>query len=400
MIRSQLLSDLDRTAQWLHGHDLAGAEHVVSSFPTPHITIDDRRVISFSTNNYLGLNHDPAVKAAALDALSTHTYCTSESRRLGGNLDLLEELEAALASYKQMPASMVTVTGLLANIAAIHGVIDTSMLASRWYGAPERTNAPVILYDELAHHSIRMGARLAKTERHKFRHNDAGHLADLLADFTGRAALVVTEGVFSMDGDLADLPAVLEACEHAEAALLVDDAHGTGVYGCNGAGTVDHFGLTGRVHLQVATLSKALGGLGGAVLADKSTISMLKSFAAGYRFTSSLPAEVAAGLITSLKVMGDRQELRDRLWANTSRLRTGLTALGFHPAGNGPIIPLLVGSSAEATHIEHELLARGYWCAAVLPPLVAPDQCRIRLTATAMHTPEHIDGLLCAIGDL
>jgi 8-amino-7-oxononanoate synthase len=400
MNRPRLLADLDRTAHWLASQGLAEPEHRVSTLPTPELVVDGRPVISFSTNNYLGLNRHPEVMAAANAALTRYSYATSESRRLGGNLGILEELEAALAEHKQMPAALVTATGLLANIAAVHGVVDAVHLAHRWYGAPRRSAEAIVVYDELAHRSIRMGARLAGATRLAFRHNDVGHLAGIRASHRTKAALVVTEGVFSMDGDLADLPGLAAACEAAGATLMVDDAHGTGLYGPTGSGTVEHFGLVGRVPLQVATMSKALGGLGGVVVCDAATASMLRAFASGYRFTSSLPAEVAAGLLASLRIMEAQPQLRAKVWENTYRLRAGLDILGLPAAGHGPIVPLIAGSSATATQLETRLLARGYWCAAAAPPLVAPDACRLRLTVTAMHTEEHIDGLLNALEGL
>jgi 8-amino-7-oxononanoate synthase len=400
MIVPNLLDDLHRSHSWLDECGLVPREHQVGSLPTPTLTIDGRAVISFCTNNYLGLSYHKDVLDAAGNALAVHGYSASESRRLGGNLTIHEELEKALAAYKEVPAAMLTATGLLANIAAVHGVIDAVQLAHRWYGAPVNRADAVILYDEYIHRSVRMGARIAYARHASFRHNDVGHVAELLRAHADKAALVVTEGVFSMDGDLANLPELLEVCEESGALLLVDDAHGTGIYGATGTGTVEHFHLTGRVPLQVVTLSKALGGLGGAVLADEQTIAMLRTFASGYRFTSSLPAELAAGLLVSVNILRRDSSFREKLWDNTRRLRAGLASLGLSTPGDGPIIPLLLESPEVATRLEIELLARGYWCAAVMPPLVKPDGCRLRLTVSAMHSPAHIDGLLNALADL
>ncbi|MEV6839982.1 aminotransferase class I/II-fold pyridoxal phosphate-dependent enzyme [Streptomyces sp. NPDC051133] len=396
-----LFSDLHAAHDWLAGRGLLPPERRSETLPTPHVRLHDgSTVVSFCSNNYLGLNHRPEVKAAATQALHEHTHATSESRRLGGNLGLLEQLEYELAEFKKLPSALITATGLLANIAAVHGILDAGELARRWYGSPPPSSQPVVIYDELCHRSIQMGARESSAERVRFRHNDAEHLADILAVNKGRAILVVTEGVFSMDGDLADLPRLVEVCDAHGAVLMVDDAHGTGVYGADGSGTANHFGLTGRVPLQVATLSKAFGGMGGTVLGDERTIAMLRTFSSGYRFTSSLPAEQAAATIAALRILRSEPGVRDTLWDNVRRLRTGLARMGIHPPGDGPIVPLHMGTPHAAAKFEQLMLEKGYWCVAVTPPAVSPEACRVRLTVSAMHSSEQIDGLLERINDV
>ncbi|MDT3400090.1 aminotransferase class I/II-fold pyridoxal phosphate-dependent enzyme [Streptomyces sp. B1866] len=395
-----LLADLYAAHDWLAVRGLLPPERRSDTLPTPHVRLHGgRTVVSFCSNNYLGLNHRPEVRAAAAQALREHTHATSESRRLGGNLALLEQLEYELAEFKKQRSALITATGLLANIAAVHGILDAGGLARRWYGSPPPVR-PVVIYDELCHRSIQMGARQSSAERFRFRHNDAEHLAEILAAHQGCAVLVVTEGVFSMDGDLADLPRLVEACDTYGAVLMVDDAHGTGVYGADGSGTPDHFGLTGRIPLQVATLSKAFGGMGGAVLGDERTVTMLRTFSSGYRFTSSLPAEQAAATIAALRILRSEPGIRDALWANVRRLRAGLARMGLQPPGDGPIIPLHMGTPQAAAKFEEFMLDKGYWCVAVTPPAVSPETCRIRLTVSAMHDKEHIDGLLGRIEEI
>lgn len=255
-----LFSDLHAAHDWLAGRGLLPPERRSETLPTPHVRLHDgSTVVSFCSNNYLGLNHRPEVKAAATQALHEHTHATSESRRLGGNLGLLEQLEYELAEFKKQPSALITATGLLANIAAVHGILDAGELARRWYGSPAPRSRPVVIYDELCHRSIQMGARESSAERVRFRHNDADHLADILAARRGHAILVVTEGVFSMDGDLADLPRLVEICDAHGAVLMVDDAHGTGVYGADGSGTANHFGLTGRIPLKLPPSARPSG---------------------------------------------------------------------------------------------------------------------------------------------
>lgn len=203
-----------------------------------------------------------------------------------------------------------------------------------------------------------------------------------------------------MDGDLADLPNLVDLCDTFGATLMVDEAHATGVYGLRGTGTIEHFGLTGRIPLEVTTLSKALGAMGGVVLGDRATIAMLRTFASGYRFTSSLPAEQAAAVLAALTIIRDQPDIRNTLWNNVHYFRDGLRSLGIATKGSGPIVPVIVGAPTVAFVIERDLLDRGFWCAAVVPPAVAVDACRIRVTVTASHTYEDIDGLLSAFDDL
>ena len=396
-----LFADLHAAHDWLAGRGLLPPERCCDTLPTPHVRLHNgRTVVSFCSNNYLGLNHRPEVKAAASQALREYTHATSESRRLGGNLALLGELEHELAEFKNQPAALITATGLLANIAAAHGILDAGELAHRWYDSPPPTGQPLVIYDELCHRSIQMGARQSSADRHRFRHNDADHLSDLLTAHQGRATLVVTEGVFSMDGDLADLPRLVEVCDTHGAVLMVDDAHGTGVYGSDGSGTANHFGLTERIPLQVATLSKAIGGMGGAVLGDERTIAMLRTFSSGYRFTSSLPAEQAAAAIAALRIIRSEPGIRETLWSSVRRLRAGLARMGLHPPGDGPIIPIQLGTPQAALRFEELMLDTGFWCVAVTPPAVSPNACRIRLTVSAMHEQDHIDWLLERINDI
>ena len=376
------------------------SEPVISNPNHPHCTVEGKNVTSFCSNSYLGLGTRREVRDAAIDGIVNLTHSTSESRRLGGNFQVLELLERRLAAFKAKPACLVTATGLLANIAAIHGIADTLALASRWHEIHNPAGQVVTIMDSLSHQSLRMGARLSTSRRLRYRHNDVDHLDELLIATRGHPVIVATDGVFSMDGDLAPIPAISTLCQEHGALLLVDDAHGTGVYGREGRGTVSHFGLENEVPVIVATLSKSLAAMGGAVLASVDIIELLKTFAAGYRFTSSLPAEQAMAVLAALNIVENEPDILSRLWANVRVFRTGLQDLDIRPVGEGPIVVLRCNTAADAYQYESELLKRGLWCPAVVPPAVPPTACRVRLVITAAHSREQIGHLLNAIAEI
>lgn len=374
-------------------------EPVVDGSNHPYCTIDGRAVITFCSNSYLGLGRVQSVKDAAIRALETTSHSTSESRRLGGNFELLGTLEHRLAKFKKKQSCLTTATGLLANITVLHGLADVFGLANRWYGVGETADVLTIL-DQNAHESLRMGARLSSAELLKFKHNDLADLERLLDKNSMRPTLVATDGVFSMDGDLAPLSELAALCTHYGAMLVVDDAHGTGVYGQDGAGTPDHLGVQDKIPVVVATLSKSLAAMGGAVLASHEVIETLRVFGSGYRFTSALPTEQAMAVIAALDIIENDSGPRDRLWRNVKIFRKGLSDLGLAPIGIGPIVALLAGDARTAKAAENSLFDHGYWCPSVLPPAVHPEECRIRITVTAAHSPNQIFGLLDAIDAL
>jgi len=377
-------------------------ERVVASLPRPDLVIGGRRVVSFCSNNYLGLSHLYPVKRAARRALARYSYATTESRKLGGNLQILEQLESRISEFKSAEAAMVCATGLLTNVAAIPAIVDAHGFSSHFYGMPRQSKEHLILFDAGAHQSIRMSLRIARSKSIKFAHNNMQDLERLLSEHRSMDVLIITEGAFSMDGDLSPLAAVADLAGEFDAALYVDDAHGTGVYGPKGRGVVEHFGIaSARVSFHMGTFSKAFGAMGGFLAGDAPLIRVLKSFAPGYRFTSSLPAEVAAGIVAAIGIVERRPSLRQKLWRNTSRLRAGLDEIGLDPGPSlGPIIPLVVGSPATARNAEQELLDAGIYCAAAYPPAVSAESCRLRIVVTAMHSKRDIDRLLTALAHI
>jgi len=301
--RPQMADSLAAVGQWLEHEGLELDERVVASLPRPDLVIGGRRVVSFCSNNYLGLSHLYPVKRAARRALARYSYATTESRKLGGNLQILEQLESRISEFKSAEAAMVCATGLLTNVAAIPAIVDAHGFSSHFYGMPRQSKEHLILFDAGAHQSIRMSLRIARSKSIKFAHNNMQDLERLLSEHRSMDVLIITEGAFSMDGDLSPLAAVADLAGEFDAALYVDDAHGTGVYGPKGRGVVEHFGIaSARVSFHMGTFSKAFGAMGGFLAGDAPLIRVLKSFAPGYRFTSSLPAEVAAGIVAGERV--------------------------------------------------------------------------------------------------
>src|SRR6188768_2377630 len=311
---------------------------VMSSAQGPIVSIDERRVISLSSNDYLGLSHHPRMKRAAIEAVERFGAGSGAVRTIAGTMSLHEELEARLATFKHTEAVLTFQSGFTANT----GVIPIL--------APE---GATIVSDALNHASIIDGIRLTKGERKIFPHADMDGLRQTLRAVRSadahRSVLVITDGVFSMDGDIAKLPEVVEAAEEAEAIVYVDDAHASGVLGRNGRGSVDHFDLHGRVHVQVGTLSKAIGVLGGYVAGPASLRTILEHRARPFLFSTSHPPGVAAACLAAIEVLEDEPELIERLWENTRHFKAGLQRLGFDTgASETPITPVIAGSGALA----------------------------------------------------
>lgn len=394
-----LLERVRRSGAWLAQGGIDLREPVVTHLADPEMVLDGQRVVSFGSNNYLGLSRRPEVLAAGQRAVAEHSMGTCESRRLGGNLALLEELERRLAAFCQAEAAMVFATGLLANVAVLPGVLDAGRWGQRFFGMPGAGKVPVVFSDALNHRSIQMGLRLAHVKVVRYPHGDVKALARLLDKHRKRPGLIVTDTLFSMDGDLAPLSELAALARAHDAVLMTDEAHATGVFGRHGRGVAEHFGVMDRVHLHMGTLSKALGGLGGFVAGPEAVIRVLKFSASGYRFTSSLPAEQAAGLLAALDLLEGEPSLRAALWRNIHDLLAGAMARGIPITRQwSPILPVILPDEAAARRAEASLLAAGFYCPAAFAPLTATP--RLRLTVNATHTPEHIQGLLAALARL
>ena len=347
------------------------------SAPTGTINLDGRDVVLLGSNNYLGLSTHPKVVDAAIEATQTFGTGASGSRLISGNSELYTTLEANLAKTKNTEAALVFSSGYAANTSIIPVLADEDDL---------------ILSDALNHASIIDGCRLSRATKKVYRHCDVEHLKTLLSESTAfRRRLIVTDGVFSMDGDIAPLPDIYEVATRYEAMLLVDDAHGFGVLGEDGSGTVVHLGLKGTDIIQMGTLSKAVGALGGYIAGSRALIELLINKARGFIFTTGLPPATLAAANAALDVMRSSPELRQRLFSHVKCLKTALTNLGYtlFPSET-QILPVVLGNPQQATSVADALLAEGVFAPAIRPPAVPPDTSRLRLTVMATHTEAEI----------
>ncbi|HEV7603871.1 MAG TPA: glycine C-acetyltransferase [Candidatus Limnocylindrales bacterium] len=364
---------------------------VMSSAQGPIVSVDDRRLISLSSNDYLGLTHHPRVCAAAEAAVREFGAGSGAVRTIAGTMSMHEALEAELAEFKGTPAVLTFQSGFTANT----GVIPTIT-----------GETDLIVSDALNHASIIDGMRLSKAPRKVYPHADVEALREILAQARQegrpgggewRLILVVTDGVFSMDGDIAPLPGIVEAAEAFGAAVMVDDAHASGVLGRDGRGSVDHFGLHGRVAVQVGTLSKAVGSLGGYVAGSLALREILTQRSRPFLFSTSHPPAVVAACREAIRVMCDEPELQARLWTNTRYFKAELTRLGFDTgASETPITPVMMGDPDTAGRFSDRLLSEGVFAQPVVFPTVAIDKSRLRTIVTAAHATEQLDIALAA----
>jgi glycine C-acetyltransferase len=369
---------------------------VMSAPQGPVTTVDGREVISLSSNDYLGLANHQRLRDAAIRATEEFGAGSGAVRTIAGTMTLHESLEAELAAFKGVEAVLTLQSGFAANT----GVIPTVT-----------GEADLIVSDALNHASIIDGMRLSKAPRKIYAHKDVDALRAVLeeasrdgrADGSGpyRLILVVTDGVFSMDGDIAPLPEIVQVAEEFGAAVFVDDAHGSGVLGRNGRGSVDHFGLHGRVAIQVGTLSKAVGVLGGYVAGSQNLRDLLIQRARPFLFSTSHPPAVAAACREAIRIMDEETWRIDRLWESTRRFKAELGRLGFDTGrSETPITPIIVGDSEAAIRFSARLFEEGVFATSVVFPTVALDQARLRTIVTAALTDEHLDRALGAFSSV
>ncbi|MBL0177778.1 MAG: pyridoxal phosphate-dependent aminotransferase family protein [Gemmatimonadetes bacterium] len=349
------------------------------------VTIDGQKRIMLGSNNYLGLTHHPKVLEAASKALHRYGAGCTGSRFLNGSLDLHEQLEAALAKFLGKESALVFSTGYGANLGLISGLLG---------------RGETVYLDKLDHACIVDGAKLSYGDTQRFNHGDLDHLTRLLErNTTGKGTMVVVDGVYSMEGDIADIPGLSKICNRFGAALVVDDAHALGVIGPNGDGTGAHWGMQDQVDIIAGTFSKSLASVGGFVAADESVIHFLKHHSRPFIFTASLPPANTAGVLAALQVLQDEPERRTTLWANAKHLADGFRALGFEIGETvTPIIPVLIGPLETTFVFWRKLYDAGVFTNPVVPPAVPPSQCRLRTSVMATHTPDQIDTALEAFG--
>jgi glycine C-acetyltransferase len=343
---------------------------------------DGKPVVNLASNNYLGLTTHPLLREAAIDAVSKFGAGSGAVRTISGTMSLHMALEERIAAFKNVEACVVFQSGFAANAGTVSAILG-----------PEDH----IVSDELNHASIIDGCRLSRATIHRFPHKDVAAASQILAELAGAPGrkLLITDGVFSMDGDIAPLPALVEAAEAHGAIMMVDDAHASGVLGRNGRGTVDHFGLHGRVHIQVGTLSKAIGVLGGYVCGSRDLIEFLYRRARPFLFSTSHPPAVAAACLAAFDVLEREPERIEALWANARYLKQGLVDAGFDTGhSETPITPVIVGEARLAHELSRALFEDGVLATGIGFPTVAKGQARVRTIVAATHTREQLDRAL------
>ncbi len=358
---------------------LVRTESAIRSAQGPRVVLDGgKEVIVLCSNNYLGLAEHPSLRRAVAEALERYGLGTGASRLVSGTSELHEELERRIAFFKGTEAAIVFNSGYAANTGAIPALAG---------------EGDIILSDALNHASIIDGCRLSRARTVVYRHRDREHLEELLQEHrASRRRLIVSDGVFSMDGDIAPLPDLVTLADRYGAMLMIDDAHATGVIGRCGRGTAEHFGMSGKVAVQMGTLGKALGSFGAYVAGDRGLIAWLRSKARSYIFSTSLPPALCAASMAALELVDREPWRRDRLSQNRTRFANGLAALGFLSASaETPILPVIAGSSEKALMAAHRLLQEGILAPAIRPPSVPEGSARVRTTVLATHSDEDID---------
>lgn len=373
-----LLSFVDDELRSLDERGLLRYPRELQSPQTARAVFDGREVVNLSSNNYLGLTTHPRLVRAAMDAAERLGAGSGSVRTIAGTMTLHEQLEERLAAFKHTEAALVFQSGFTCN----SGVIP--VLAG---------DGDVIISDELNHASIIDGIRLTRADRKIFPHADMDALERVLRESSGyRRRLLITDGVFSMDGDVANLPAIVELAERYGAIVYVDDAHASGVFGRNGRGTVDHFDLHGRVHVQVGTLSKAIGVLGGYVASTRNIKELLIHRGRPFLFSTSHPPAVTAACIAAIDVLEEEPELIQCLWDNTSYFKSGLTSLGLDTGNSAsPITPVIAGDGRKAMRLSDRLFEEGVFAQGIGYPTVPDEKSRVRTIVTATHTRDDLN---------
>jgi glycine C-acetyltransferase len=345
----------------------------------PVSRFDGREVINLASNNYLGLADHPKLVEAAVEATKKYGAGSGAVRTISGTMSIHMELERRIAQFKNTEACVVFQSGFAANAGTVSAIL---------------TPEDHIISDALNHASIIDGCRLSKAKIHVFPHKDTVAAAKILDDLSSTAGrkLLITDGVFSMDGDIGPLPALVEAAERHGAIMMIDDAHSSGVLGRNGRGTVDHFGLHGRVDIQVGTLSKAIGVLGGYVCGSKDLIEFLYRRARPFLFSTSHPPGVAAACLAAFQILEDEPERIQKLWDNTRYFKAAVSGAGFNTGDSEtPITPIMVGEAKTAHAFSAALFDNGLLATGIGFPTVPEGKARIRTIVTATHTREMLD---------
>jgi glycine C-acetyltransferase len=384
-VRADPLEYLSAELASLRDQGLYRRLRVLDGEQRAHTSVDHRSVVNLSSNNYLGLTTHPRLRERAAEALAALGVGTGSVRSIAGTMAIHMELERRLAAFKNTEAAVVFQSGFAANAGTVASVL---------------TKDDAIVSDELNHASIIDGARLSRATIKVFPHRDVTAARRILEQLPrGQRTLLITDGVFSMDGDLGALPGLCDLADEFGSIMMVDDAHASGVFGREGRGTVDHFGLHGRVDIQVGTLSKAIGALGGYVAGSRALIEFLYHRARPFLFSTSHPPSVAATCIAAIDVLESEPQWIARLWENTRFFKAGLQTLGFDTGvSESPITPVIVGEAALAMKLSDRLFEDGVFAQGIGFPTVARGRARVRTIVTATHTQDELQFALDSFG--
>jgi glycine C-acetyltransferase len=384
-MRPDPLAYLSSELETLKQQGLYRRLRVLESEQRAHATVDHRQVVNLSSNNYLGLTTHPKLRERALEATRRYGVGSGSVRTIAGTMEIHVELERRLAEFKQTEAVVVFQSGFAANAGAVAAIL---------------TEHDVVVSDELNHASIIDGCRLSRATIKVFPHKDVDAARRILRALpVSQRKLLITDGVFSMDGDLGPLNDLCAAAEEFGCIMMVDDAHASGVFGKNGRGTIDHFNVHGRVDVQVGTLSKAIGSLGGYVAGTRALVELLCHRARPFLFSTSHPPAVAAACIAAIDVLMEEPGIIDRLWDNTRLFKSGLQALGFNTGvSESPITPVIVGDGALAMELSDRLFEEGVFAQGIGFPTVPRGKARVRTIVTAAHTRDELQFALDRFG--
>ena len=382
-MRQDPLGYLATELQALHDQGLYRRLRVVDNEQKAHTSIDGRSVVNLSSNNYLGLTTHPRLRERAIAAIEAYGVGSGSVRTIAGTMQIHMALERKLAAFKHTEAAVVFQSGFTANAGTVSSILGRDA---------------VIVSDELNHASIIDGARLSRAAIKVFPHRDVAAARRIVAEIPrGTRTLIITDGVFSMDGDLGAVPELCDLADEFGCIMMVDDAHASGVFGRQGRGTIDHFGMHGRVDIQVGTLSKAIGALGGYVAGSRALIEFLYHRARPFLFSTSHPPSVAASCLAAIEVLEEEPQLLERLWENTRFFKNGLQELGFNTGtSESPITPVIVGEGARAMELSDRLFAKGVFAQGIGFPTVPNGKARVRTIVTATHSREDLEFALDA----
>jgi len=386
------MHELSEIAQWLGSHQIHHSTSVHTNLPDPTFESEGQTFVSFSTNNYLAMANHPRLVAAAKHGLDRYGVGNCESRLLGGDLEVYRELESRLGALKHKSDAVLFVTGFMTNIGVLSSLVKAGTLA-RLYGYRAKKRHKYAYYsDEFNHVSIREGIHLSGAIRHNYRHCDMNHLESLLKAADGTTPIIVSDGVFSMEGTIAPLPDLVQLAERYGAILYIDDAHATGVLGKNGGGTSEHFNCYSPSIIQMGTLSKALGSIGGFVAVEREVADVIRLTSSAYGFTCPPPPDQACALIAALDLLIEEPQRIQKLWENQRYFVEQMRPLGYKLISTEtPIVPVLIGDAEQCQLHAQALKREGIHVDSIQFPAAPLGQSRLRFMMNAGHTKEQID---------